>query len=251
MNIDDTPRPENAIQMVRKSLILTIALLAASHLTQSSEPLFLTPPSVISQRWRILRLARKREDGFHFVATGFVITRLGKTYVVTCAHVVDKSAGGTPLYADFPSPLNAHPTTVVAVNREADLALLTADVKTVESTQTVTGEGWQGMPVFVVGFDDEHTEKDNPQFHSGVITTVGWWEERWQRVFTSRRTTESATPAVMISGSTCQPGESGSPVFEVDGQIVGVTTASTNEHNCLATSMPALNDLLERVTMFH
>jgi S1-C subfamily serine protease len=250
MNVDDALRPEKAIPMVRESLIVTIALLAVSQLTQLSEPLYLTPPSVVSQRWRILRLARKREDGFHFVATGFVITGPGKTYVVTCAHVVDKSAGGAPLYADFPSPLNAHPTTVVALNREADLALLTADVETVESTQVGTGEGKQGMPVFVVGFDDEHTEKDNPQFHSGVITTVGWWEERWQRVFTSRRTAESATPAVIIAGPTCQPGESGSPVFGVDGQIVGVTTASTNDHNCLATAVFALNDLLERVTLF-
>jgi S1-C subfamily serine protease len=236
--------------MVRESLIFTIALLAVSQLTQPPEPLFLTPPSVVSQRWRILRLARKRQDGFHFVATGFVVTRSRKTYVVTCAHVVDKSGGEAPLYADFPSPLNAHPTTVVAVNREADLALLTADVKTFESTEAVTREGKEGMPVFVVGFDDEHTEKDNPQFHSGVITTVGWWEERWQRIFTSRRTAESATPAVMITGSKCQPGESGSPVFGVDGQIVGVTTASTNDHNCLATAMPALNDLLEGATTF-
>jgi S1-C subfamily serine protease len=114
--------------MMREQFTITILLLVVSTLIQQwdrCEP----PPSIVSQRWRIVRLARKREDGFHFVATGFVITRSRRTYIVTCAHVVDNSAGAAPLYADFAYPLNAHPTSLLATNSVSDLALLASDVQ--------------------------------------------------------------------------------------------------------------------------
>ena len=232
--------------MMRGQFTIATVLLAVSTLIQQwdlSEP----PPSIVNQRWRILRLARKREDGFHFVATGFLVTRSKKTYIVTCAHVVDSSVGSAPLYADFAYPLNAHPTSVLAANSVSDLALLASDVQIAERTGEATRGVKEGMQVFVVGFDDQHTEKDNPQIQSGVIQAIGWWENR-HRVFTSRRTSSgSNTPGILISGLTCLPGESGSPVFGADGEIIAVTTAFNHDHSCLATAVPALIDLIERI----
>jgi S1-C subfamily serine protease len=227
-------------------LTITSVLLALSALIQQPEGLSPAPASIVSQQWRILRLARKRADGFHFVGTGFVITRSTKTYIVTCAHVVDNSAAAVPLYADFPYPMNAHRTSVLATDSESDLALLTTDVQIRENTEETNGEAKEGMKVFVIGFDDHHMEKDNPQIQSGVIRAVGWWEERGHRVFTSRRTTGSATRALLIEGSICQPGDSGSPVFAENGEVLAVTTAFTHDHSCLATATPALIDLLEQ-----
>lgn len=231
-------------------ITVTMVLLGISTVIQQWEPQSPVPPSIVSQQWRVLRLARKRADGFHFVGTGFVVTRSARTYIVTCAHLADNSADSAPLYADFPYPLNAHPTALVAKSSEADLALLAADVPIAGSTQQAAVEAREGMQVFVVGFDDQHREKDSPQIQSGVIATVGWWEERAHRLFTSRRSTVSATPALLISGSNCQPGESGSPIFGTDGQILAVTTSFTHDHNCLATAIPALVDLLEQVEPF-
>jgi S1-C subfamily serine protease len=233
--------------MMRGQFTISTVLLAVSALIQQwdlSEP----PPSIVNQRWRILRLARKREDGFHFVGTGFVITRSKRTYIVTCAHVIDNSAGAAPLYADFAYPLNAHRTSVLATNSVSDLALLASDVQIPERTEETTSGVKEGMQVFVVGFDDRHTEKDNPQIQNGVIQAIGWWERR-HRLFTLRRTLSgSSTPGLLISGSTCLPGESGSPVFGADGEILAVTTAFAYDHSCLATPMPALIDLIESAT---
>jgi len=232
--------------MMREQFTITVLLLVVSTLIQQRD-LCEPPPSIVNQRWRIVRLARKREDGFHFVATGFVITRSKRTYIVTCAHVVDNSAGAAPLYADFAYPLNAHPTSLLATNSVSDLALLASDVQIPERTEESTSGVKEGMPVFVVGFDDQHREKDNPQIQSGIIHTIGWWERR-HRVFTSRRTSSgSNSPGVLISGSTCLPGESGSPVFGADGEVLAVTTAFTQNHDCLATAMPALINLLGQI----
>jgi S1-C subfamily serine protease len=237
--------------MNREHLIIGVALLAVSTMAQEPESLSPSLSSITNQRGRIVRLARKKEDGFHFVGTGFVVTHSERTYIVTCAHVVDNPSDTEPLYADFPYPLNAHPTTVAAKNYDADLAVLATDVPILPGGPETTDEARKGMRVFVVGFDELHMQKDNPQIQSGVVATMGWWEERKNRVFTSKRTTASAaTPALLIYGPMCQPGASGSPVFGPGGQIVGVTTSFTHDHNCLATSMPALVDLLEQIEQF-
>jgi S1-C subfamily serine protease len=231
--------------MMHGQFAITTVLLAISALVQQWEPLPEPPPSIVSQRWRILRLARKREDGFHFVATGFV-TRSKKTYIVTCAHVVDNSAGAIPLYADFAYPLNAHRTSVLATNSVSDLALLASDVQIAE--RTGSNERNQGRNAGLRRrFRRSDTEKDSPQIQSGIIQSIGCWERR-HRVFTSRRTSSgSNTPGILISGLTCLPGESGSPVFGADGEILAVTTAFTRDHSCLATAMPALIELIGRI----
>ena len=234
--------------MIPARFTIAVFLLAVSTMAQQPESFSSHPFSIVNQQWRILRLARKREDGFHFVGTGFVVTRSERTYIVTCAHIVDSPSNEAPLYADFPYPLNAHRTTVVAKDPEADLAILATDVQAPRSAPETATEAEEGMRVFVVGFDDQHMQKDSPQIQSGTIATVGWWEERDYRVFTSRRTTRSAaTPALLIHGSFCQPGESGSPVFGPDGHVLAVTTSYTHDHNCLATALPPLLDLLEQL----
>jgi len=223
-------------------------LLALITLIGQPAPPPALPPPIVSQRWRVLRLARRKEDGFHFVATGFAIARPERTYVVTCAHVIEKVGTGTPLFADFQSPINAHATLVLAKSADPDIAILATDVQISGRAQERTGEGKRGMQVFLVGFDDEHTEKDRPQIQNGVIEAMGWWvEEKQHRLFTSSTTTRSGARAMLISGLVCNPGVSGSPVFGPDGQIVAVTTAFTVDHRCLATAAPLAIELLEQI----
>ena len=199
---------------------------------------------------RKLRTQRRRSEFLALTHHSKSVNRLD--HLVNLARTVVLRAGSPRLflYADFPYPLNAHPTALVAKNSEADLALLAVDVSISGATQKTTINVREGMEVFVVGFDDQHTEKDNPQIQSGVITTVGWWEDRGYHLFTSRRTTLSGPLALLISGSNCQPGKSGSPVFEADGKILAVTTSFTHNHSCLATAIPALVDLLEQMEPF-
>ena len=209
---------------------VAMMLLGNSRLIRQEENLSPPLPSIVRQQWRALRLARKREDGFHFVGTGFVVKRSDKTYVVTCAHLAEAA--------------------LVAKNSEADLALLAVDVSISGSTQPTTIDVREGTEVFVVGFNDQHRQKDNPQIQSEVITTVGWWEDRGYRLFTSRRTTVSAPHALLISGSNCQPGESGSLVFRSKRSDLSLTTSFTHDYGCLATAIPALVDLLEPIEPF-
>jgi hypothetical protein len=97
----------------------------------------------------------------------------------------------------------------VARNSEADLAVLASDVHIPGNTPEVTGHAKQGLRVFIVGFNDKHTEKDNPEIQKRSDHRSWLVEERRHRVFTSKRTIGPATPAMLISGSICQPGESG------------------------------------------
>src|SRR4051794_22180958 len=65
------------------------------------------PHAVVVQKWRSLRLAEKKGNGFPFLGTGFALIRNRKVYVVTNAHVLKKASNQKQIYTDFEKPIDA------------------------------------------------------------------------------------------------------------------------------------------------
>jgi len=80
------------------------------------------PNAVVVQKWRSLRLAEKRGNGFPFLGTGFALIRSGKAYVVTNAHILKKASDQKQIYADFEKPIDAHHAEILATDEMSDIA---------------------------------------------------------------------------------------------------------------------------------
>src|SRR6266446_6512097 len=103
-------------------MVYFVRLLVCCALLWSSTTLEI-PSAIKSQPWRAVRLAENRKDGFHFVASGFILVRAGKTYVVTSAHVLEKVSNRTQFYADFEKPVEGHLAVVLSTDEVSDIAL--------------------------------------------------------------------------------------------------------------------------------
>lgn len=230
--------------MKPEARVFAPTLLMVAFIFQGS-PTLVLPTPIASQKWRVVRLARQEKDGFHFLATGVALVRQKKTYVVTSAHVMEKVADPTKIYADFPPPVNAHPVSVLARSSRGDIVVLATDVRTDGNTVEKTGEAREGMPVFIVGFDDEHTATDNRNIQRGVIDLVAPWAEEKHMFILTPKYPGVTAPGLLISGVTCQPGGSGSPVFGADGKILGVVKGHGDDSRCIAIGISAAVKLLE------
>lgn len=239
-----TGQREKWFQCVFAGLLLGFALLSPIP----SYPQL--PKKIASQEWRIIRLAERQPDGFRFVATGFALAREGKTYVITNAHVLEKVKDPSKFYADFAPPMNAHVVTLLSKDLTDDLALFATDVEingaTNGATEERVGEAKVKTPVFILGFDDSHTTRDQLNIESGSVEMVGLWVDERHLFFPSGKYPGPAAPAMLISGVTCRLGGSGSPVFGFEGEILGVVKAYTDDGKCLAIDILPVLRLLEK-----
>ena len=169
--------------------------------------------------------------------------------MVTSAHVLERVADRAQLYADFEKPVGGHRADVLSTDEVADIALLVTKVKTDGRTADSVGEAKVGALVFVVGFDDTHLLRSQLKTEQGVVENVGLWADQKHLFIPTGKQTAysgSAAPALLISGLSCRQGESGSPVFGSQGEILGVMKAFTDKGSCLAMGIGPALALLQR-----
>lgn len=207
-----------------------------------------TLPTVIkSQEWRIVRLAERKEDGLHFAATGLALTHNGKTYVITSSHVVASVSNLARFYAEFLSPGNAHLVKVLSTDPTSDIAVLRTDVVLNGKTEGLLfGEPKQGAAVFIVGFDESHTTRNNLNVQRGTVETVLPWVDDKLSPITSGKYPGLTTFAFLISDITCRVGASGSPVFGSKGETLGLLKGYLEDGRCVAVGIRPALEFLEK-----
>ena len=153
--------------------------------------------------------------------TGFVYRRKG--LLVTCNHVVNEAMGVRVRLVDGEKDLIS--AQIVLRDEEHDLALLTYDEKSRGGEPLKLAKFDQitaGMPVIFPGYS---VVRSVLTAHQGIISGI----------------TEDSTGIVtyMIDG-TVNPGNSGGPLLDSSGRIVGVVNARRREANTLLEKVEQL-----------
>ena len=149
------------------------------------------------------------EKQFFSVGTGFIFSK--GNYAITNYHVVKNSDS---IRAKF---INGETVEikVVAKDIRSDIAILkltdlppysVAKIKLGDSSQARIGE-----KVFTIGYPATHLMGERPKYSEGVINAVTGLKD---------------DPAFFQVSLPIQPGNSGGPLFNERGQVVGITTAS-------------------------
>ena len=154
------------------------------------------------------------------IGTGFGIgkeTPEGGTYVITNYHVIDRVWTSGQRQVTLEQQNRRFTGTIVKVDENADLALLTSTEKFPPLT-AATEPAKPGLPVVVVGsplgLEDTVT--------SGVVSAL--------------RTT--AQGPVLQFDAPVNPGNSGGPVVNAQGQVVGVVNAKINNAEGISLGIP-------------
>jgi S1-C subfamily serine protease len=169
--------------------------------------------------------------GFTQEGTGFVV---GPHLVLTNAHVV---AGETsPSIAVGGS---TYPATAVLFDPSLDLAVLRTGAPLGPALSLAPGQAARGASAAMVGYPNNGAESVQPAGIAGALAAEG--RDIYNRGLVVRNVYEVNAPV--------QPGNSGSPLVGIDGQVVGVvfsrSTANGNVGYALAS--PALIPRVEQV----
>jgi S1-C subfamily serine protease len=153
------------------------------------------------------------------LGSGFVIQYGTSDYIVTNYHVAQGMANMTVTFSDG----NTYNGTAVATDPYADIALVTASAPASEfrPLQLASSSSLQiGDSVAAIG---------NPYGYSNSITT-GIVSQLGRSVQYGSSTSQATFPIADIIqiSDPINPGNSGGPLLNVNGLVVGVTTASVN-----------------------
>jgi len=162
------------------------------------------------------------------LGSGFVMTYNGANYVVTNFHVVDGATNMTVIFWNG----DAYPASVVGTDPYSDLAIVkvpTAPASefnplTLSSSSSVS----VGNPVAAIG---------NPFGLSGSLT-VGVVSQLGRTITESTAGNFSIADVIQFSAP-INPGNSGGPLFNVNGQIIGLTTAIVNGSQGVGFAIPS------------
>jgi len=140
--------------------------------------------------------------------TGFVVDRAG--HIVTNAHVVKGCAS-----VAISGQGKTHPATVVARDRVRDLALLQAEIsgKVPVSFRSAASEPALGEPVIVAGYPLKGLLTDDLQVTTGSVSATSG-------IRNDQNMLQVTAPV--------QPGNSGGPLFDAGGSVIGVVVAKLN-----------------------
>lgn len=186
---------------------------------------------IINQSWRIVKIAKKVPEGFAFQATGFVIPRREIAYIITNSHVIEKAGENSELWGNFVYPINGKPLIVVYKNSIHDLAILKADIM-FEGGEEITHFSHSKSVndvVFTLGYDKESYSHENPRFQSGkIILSLPFVKDK-NLFITSGVYHGETTDGLLLKGIESIEGSSGSPIFNIYGDIIGYLIAKHND----------------------
>ena len=164
----------------------------------------------------IVRIVTQTPLGLN-TGTGFAVNRSG--HVITNAHVVGGSSRIVILPTNSTIP---HEGKIIAISEELDLAVLHASTLNLSPLTLSLVELQKGQKIWAIGYpggaDREHIAYD-PTVQDGVIgrTFKGTWD--------GRQFTEQLT--IVQHNAPMNPGNSGGPLLDDCGQIVGVNTQAS------------------------
>ncbi|TDU81517.1 trypsin-like peptidase [Prosthecobacter fusiformis] len=186
------------------SLELDEAILRSPSL--NSKPEFMNTPTQPSPERRAPPPADTpdSEKGPKGFGTGFAITSNG--WVVTNEHVIHGHTHVTLLHND-----NVYQARVAVVDAENDLALLKTEATTIPLALAFTQTPSLGDEVTVGGFPNPEIQGRSLKLTRGIISSLNGYldDERLYQM-----------------DAAIQPGNSGGPVIDHHGRVVGVVTAS-------------------------
>ena len=231
--------------------LIALALASTSTAARAQEAMPIETVSRVKEATTFLRTSDDSDDnGPVMSGSGFVIRTDGTTgYIVTNDHVVAPSRGGkvfasrptTTVYFRSGTKLETKAVgTVVAASPERDLAILKVTnvanlPRSIELTSTT--EPFETMTVYIFGFPFGQKlaqGKGNPPVNVG----------RGQ-VSSIRRNEGDVLTSVLLDGA-LNPGNSGGPVVDARGRLVGVSKATIRGANIgFAIAVPELLAMLD------
>lgn len=145
--------------------------------------------------------------------TGFFVSSQG--HVITNAHVIE---GAVKLLVRTKSGIQ-HEAKILAVDNSNDLALLKIDSQS-KALHIRSTEGLEkGARVFTVGFPNPYLQGIEPKYTDGVISSFSGLRNK---------------PSVMQISVPIQPGNSGGPLVDAEGNVIGIIVSKLNALTVLA-----------------
>jgi S1-C subfamily serine protease len=168
-------------------------------------------------------------DGTGVQGSGFVYAFSGRMVVVTNYHVVE-GISDADLSVTFTNG-NGYGASVLGSDAYADLAILNVDAKTSDfkPLQLVSSQSLRvGEQVIAVG---------NPyglvgSLTTGVVSATG-------RTITEDTTNHFSIANIIQTSTPINPGNSGGPLLNMDGKVVGITTAIVSDSQGLGFAIPS------------
>jgi S1-C subfamily serine protease len=160
--------------------------------------------------------------------SGFVTSVNGQQVIVTNNHVIHSATNLTVTFADGKS----YPATVLGADEYADLAILKVDsipTGTPSLTFARSSNLNIGDTVVAVGSPYELTGT----LTTGIISALG------RTIIEQIGNREITIPDTIQTSTQINPGNSGGPLINMQGQVVGITTAAISGSQGLGFAIPS------------
>ncbi len=149
-----------------------------------------------------------------YTATGFFITADG--YILTAYHAVGKSENIKVLHNR-----RQYQAKVVAQNQSLDVALLKIDGNDFSHLTLSSSTAQTGDSVFTMGFPQVSLQGSEPKFTEGSISSLSGTADN---------------PNFFQISVPVQPGNSGGPLIDQNGEVIGLIVARLNDISALLTT---------------
>jgi S1-C subfamily serine protease len=162
------------------------------------------------------------------LGSGFVLNYDNANYIVTNFHVVDGVSNMTAIFWNG----DAYPASVVGTDPYSDLAIVKVPTAPASEFRPLTLSSSSsihvGDPVAAIG---------NPFGLSGSLT-VGVVSQLGRTITEATAGNYSIADVVQFSAP-INPGNSGGPLFNANGQVIGLTTATVNGSQGVGFAIPS------------
>jgi S1-C subfamily serine protease len=162
------------------------------------------------------------------LGSGFILNYDNANYIVTNFHVVDGVTNMTAIFWNG----DAYPASVVGTDPYSDLAIVKAPTAPASEFHPLTLSSSSsiqvGEPVAAIG---------NPFGLSGSLT-VGVISQLGRTITEATAGNYSIADVIQFSAP-INPGNSGGPLFNSDGQVIGLTTATVNGSQGVGFAIPS------------
>ncbi|MGA2176658.1 MAG: serine protease [Verrucomicrobiota bacterium] len=195
----------------------------AGHVCQRNE----IPPAMLKEGLAVFALPDAPKPPDHSIAslpnhdrlrgigTGFFVTKDG--YLLTNHHVVREAGRIEVKYRS-----QVFKAKVIEVDKENDLAALKVEGDNFQPLSISRAESADlGQEVFTIGFPNIEMQGVEPKYTDGKISSLAGMQD---------------DPAEYQISVPVQPGNSGGPLCDVNGQVVGIVVARLNDFAVLQTS---------------